>query len=124
MSKRPTNTMPNDTSNKNDSSSSTKKEWHNFLIPDRTLRPEGFHLCSENYSLSMAQHAKVLQMLSRIPKNNTSKVTDEEKKDEQQQHEGQEDHYQYHPFLHIDRSLRPEGYHLVSEQWNAHQICH
>jgi hypothetical protein len=106
--------MPDDTNN--------KKEWHNFLIPDRTLRPEGFHLCSENYNLSMAQHAKILQMLSRIPKNNTSLATDEEKKDDQQQHGKQENHY--HPFLHIDRSLRPEGYHLVSEQWNAHQICH
>jgi hypothetical protein len=122
MSKRPTNTMPNDTSNKNGSSPSPEKEWHNFLIPDRTLRPEGFHLCAENYNISEAQHANILQLLSRIPKNNTSLAKDEEKKDEQKQHEEQENHY--HPFLHIDRSLRPEGYHLVSEQWNAHQICH
>jgi hypothetical protein len=43
--------MPQDTSNKNGSSSS-EKEWHNFLIPDITLRPEGIHLCSENYNLS------------------------------------------------------------------------
>jgi hypothetical protein len=70
----------------------------------------------------MDQHAKILQMLSRIPKNNTSVATDDEKKDAQQHHEGQENHY--HPFLHCDRSLRPEGYHLVAEQWNAHQICH
>jgi hypothetical protein len=114
--------MPNDTNNKNDSSPSTKKEWHNFLIPDRTLRPEGYHLCSENYNLSMDQHAKILQMLSRIPKNNNSAFTDEKKSDEQQQQGKEEDHY--HPFLIIDRSLRPEGYHLVAEQWNAHQICH
>jgi hypothetical protein len=133
MSRKPTNTMPLDTSNKNGSSPSTntKKEWHNFLIPDRTLRPEGFHLCSENYDLSMAQHAKILQMLSRIPKNNNSAFTDEKKSDEQQQQQeqqqqkqgGQKDHY--HPFLHVDHSLRPEGLHLQEEQWNAqHQICH
>jgi hypothetical protein len=128
MSRRPTNTMPHDTSDKNGSSPSTKKEWHNFLIPDRTLRPEGFHLCSENYNLAMAQHANILQLLSRIAKerdikNNTSVVTEEKKDDEQQQQEGEQEH-RYHPFLHVDRSLRPEGLHLVSENWNAHQICH
>jgi hypothetical protein len=69
----------------------------------------------------MDQHAKILQMLSRIPKNKTSVATGRWKKDEQQHHEGQENHY--HVFaLRITRSDQRAT--LVAEQWNAHQICH
>jgi hypothetical protein len=40
--------MPQDTSNKN-GSSPQRRNGTTFLIPDITLRPEGIHLCSENY---------------------------------------------------------------------------
>jgi hypothetical protein len=120
--------------------STEKEEWHNFLIPDRTLRPEGFHLCSESYDLSMQasqdQHSNIVQLLSRIrnetesSKNNPASVlvTDEKKehdKAKQQQQQGVPEH-PTHEFLQVDRSLRPEGFHLVDERpWNGQrQISH
>jgi hypothetical protein len=94
--------------------------YHNFMIPDITLRPEGFHLCSEQgYDFSTAsqtRHANILKFLSQIPKETT--VVDGDKKDGEEEEQGKP----WHPFLHVDHSLRPEGFHLISERYYGRQL--
>jgi hypothetical protein len=74
MSKQPTNTMPQDTSNKN-GSSPQRRNGTTFLIPDITYVLKASICAQKTAKPSMDQHAKILQMLSRIPKNNTSVAT-------------------------------------------------